>query len=45
MKHIRGWIGLSIFIMSLPLYAWEPIRNIIPIATGFGIGMMSSGFR
>lgn len=45
MNYIRGWIGLGIFLISIPLWVWKPTRGFAPLALGFGLGMMSSGFR
>lgn len=44
MKYIRGWIGIGLLIFSVPLWCFDKTRSVAPAISGFGMGMISSGF-
>lgn len=45
MKNQRGWVGVGIFLLSIGLFWFEQTKIIAGFGTGFGMGMMSSGFQ
>ena len=45
MKYIRGWIGLFIFLVGVGMLFFEKTKWGAYFGIGFGMGMMTTGFR
>jgi len=45
MKNVRGWIGLGVLALGLILYFIETTKPVSWLILGFGLGMMSTGFK
>ena len=43
--YIRGMIGIVLLIAGIVLYVFEKTKPIAPIVVGFGLGLISQGFR
>lgn len=42
---IRGWVGLGCMVLGLVLMFIEQTKPASFVVIGFGLGMMSSGFK
>lgn len=45
MKHTRGFVGIGILCVGIFLTIPEQTRPISWVIIGFGLGMISSGFK
>ena len=44
MSCVRGIVGIGILLLSIILYCFNATKPLAPLLTGFGIGMITTGF-